>query len=224
MTRTQKRYSGVVVPMMTPFTANGKVDTPSIARLTNHVVAHGTHPFVLGTTGEAVSIARSQRMKVVEATVFAVQGRATVYAGISGNALEDVVAEANCYATLGVDVVVSTMPSYYPVDEIQIIRYFTQLADSLHVPLIVYNIPATTHLSIPVSVADQLSQHPNIIGFKDSERGVERIAEATTLWKDRADFSYFMGWALMSRQALAQGADGIIPSSGNVAPAVYRKI
>jgi 4-hydroxy-tetrahydrodipicolinate synthase len=219
-----KKYSGVVVPMMTPFTAQHTVDAAAVHTLVNHLIDHQTQPFILGTTGEAASIPFSERKRTVVETVKAVNKRTLLYAGIPGNSLADAVEEGKQYYDLGVDVLVATMPSYYPVAPDQMLRYFEALATQLPCPLIIYNIPATTHLSIPLAVIDQLSQHPNIVGLKDSEKGVERIAEATALWKNRSDFSYLLGWALMSRQAIEQGADGIVPSSGNLAPAVYRKL
>jgi dihydrodipicolinate synthase/N-acetylneuraminate lyase len=220
--RTEKRYAGVVVPMMTPFESNLQVDIKALHTLITHVVENNCRPFVLGTTGEAVSIPRSERKIVVKETVRAVDGNALVYAGISGNSLQETIEEGNVYAALGADVLVSTMPSYYPVDDAQMIRYFEQLADGLKRPLIIYNIPATTHLSIPVAVVEKLSTHPNIVGFKDSEKSEERIKSITDIFKDNENFSYLMGWALKSQTALEQGADGIIPSSGNLAPLVYR--
>jgi 4-hydroxy-tetrahydrodipicolinate synthase len=222
--KTEKRYSGVVVPMMTPFTAQHTIDEAAVQKLVDHLITGKTHPFILGTTGEAASIPRQQRTRLVTAAVKANSGRALVYAGVSGNSLQDAVEGGKTYHDLGADVLVSTMPSYYPVAPEQMLRYFTALADALPCPVVLYNIPATTHLSIPLDVVEQLSEHPNIVGFKDSEKGVERIATATALWKDREDFSYLLGWALQSRSALEQGADGIVPSSGNLAPGVYRKI
>jgi dihydrodipicolinate synthase/N-acetylneuraminate lyase len=160
----------------------------------------------------------------VEATVAATQKRSLVYAGISGNCLYDSIEEAKAYYNLGVDVCVATMPYYYSVEADQMVRYFEQLADALPCPLILYNIPATTHLSLPLEVVDRLSRHPQIRGFKDSEKGQERMEAAIHLWKDRADFSYLLGWAAMSQKALSLGADGIVPSSGNLIPAVYQRI
>ncbi len=160
----------------------------------------------------------------MQATVKAAAGRSLVYAGISSNSQQDSIEEGKAWFDLGADVLVATMPSYYPVAPAQMLRYFEALATQLPCPLIIYNIPATTHLSIPIEIVDQLSAHPNIVGFKDSEKGVERITAATTLWKQREDFSYLLGWALMSQSALEQGADGMVPSTGNLAPAVYRGI
>lgn len=220
----KKRFNGVVVPMVTPFSQDFKVDEAAVTRITAHITSYGAHPFVLGTTGESASIAKEERIKLVAAVVKASPDTSTVYAGISGNCLSEVIAEAKLFADLGIDALVSTMPSYYPVDGDQMLRYFEQLADEVPLPLIIYNIPATTHLSIPLDVVAQLSQHPNILGFKDSEKGEERMIDAISRWKDREDFSYLLGWALKSQQAMFLGADGIVPSTGNLAPGLYQSI
>jgi dihydrodipicolinate synthase/N-acetylneuraminate lyase len=219
-----KKFSGVVVPMISPFTPEMTIDIEAVNNIVNHLVDYGAHPFVLGTTGESASISKKERQVLVKATVSATTNRKTVYAGISGNCFSEVVEEAKIFADLGVDALVSTMPSYYPVDNDQQLRYFELLANAISLPLIIYNIPATTHLSIPLEVADKLSHHPNILGFKDSEKGVERVKDAINLWKDRPDFSYLLGWALMSQEAMLLGADGIVPSTGNLSPGLYQKI
>lgn len=219
----KKRFSGVVVPMITPFTPQFKIDVDAVDKIVSHLTSYGTHPFLLGTTGESVSVAREERIKFVSAARSAAR-KSTLYAGISGNCLAEVIEEAKLFADLGADALVSTMPSYYPVDMDQMLRYFEALADAVPIPLIIYNIPATTHLSIPLEVVDTLSAHENIMGFKDSEKGEERMIEAISRWKDKADFSYLLGWALKSQQALFLGADGIVPSTGNLAPGLYQTI
>lgn len=220
----EKKYSGVVVPMITPFNDKHEIDQAAAERIVNHLIQYDAHPFVLGTTGESVSICPQERAKLLRTTVQATASRKTVYAGISGNCFSSVLEEAKAFSDLGADVLVSTMPSYYPVDEDQMIRYFEELANAVSLPLIVYNIPSTTHLSIPLSVAEKLSHHQNIVGFKDSEKGESRVEEAIKLWKDRSDFSYLLGWAVMSHKAMAWGADGMVPSTGNLTPGLYRII
>lgn len=210
--------------MITPFTEKLKIDADAVVRITDYLIQYGAHPFVLGTTGESASIAKSERLALVKTTVAAAKGRKTVYAGISGNCFSEVVDEAKAFADLGADALVSTMPSYYPVDNDQMLRYFEALAYAVPLPLIIYNIPATTHLSIPLEVADQLSFHPNIFGFKDSEKGADRVRAAIELWRDNPDFSYLLGWALMSQEAMLLGADGIVPSTGNLSPGLYQSI
>jgi dihydrodipicolinate synthase/N-acetylneuraminate lyase len=219
-----KKYSGVVVPMITPVNEYHKIDTGAVERLVSHISDNNTHPFILGTTGESASIARSEKQVLVKEAVKAAKGKGTIYAGISGNSVFDSIEEAQRYHDLGAQVFVSTMASYYPVEPDQILRYFILLADAIPGPLVIYNIPGTTHLSIPVEVVDLLSQHPNIVGFKDSERSTERLESCLSLWKERADFSYLTGWAAQSFQAMKLGADGLVPSTANLAPELYHAI
>lgn len=217
----KKKFSGVVVPMITPVNADLTIDVAATERLVTYLTSNGTAPFILGTTGESASIGRSEKRKLVEATVKAAAGKSLIYAGISGNAIMDSIEDAHHYHDLGANVFVATMTSYYPADADQMLRYFTMLADKVPAPLIIYNIPATTHLSIPLDIVQQLSMHPNIVGFKDSERSMERLETSVSLWKDRSDFSFLTGWAAQSLRALQIGADGIIPSTGNLAPKLY---
>ncbi|RZA06022.1 MAG: dihydrodipicolinate synthase family protein [Moraxellaceae bacterium] len=219
-----KKFKGVVVPMVSPFTKTHIIDVGAVKKITEYLVEHGTQPFVLGTTGESASIAKNERLTLVKETVLAAKGSATVYAGISGNCFAEVLDEAKAFADLGVDALVSTMPSYYPVDDSQMLNYFELLANSVPLPLIIYNIPATTHLSIPLNMVAKLSEHKNIYGFKDSEKGAERVREAIDRFKNREDFSYLLGWALMSQEAMLLGADGIVPSTGNISPGLYQRI
>jgi len=104
------------------------------------------------------------------------------------------------------------------------LKFYEKLVESIPGPMIVYNITITTHMSIPLDVVDKLSQHPRIVGLKDSEKNEERFKEAIGMWKDRSDFSHFTGSAALSTMALLLGSDGIVPSTGNFVPKVYRDL
>ena len=125
---------------------------------------------------------------------------------------------------LGVDVVVACVPSYYPLTSDDILGYFEKLIEHIPGPLMLYNIPMTTGVSIPLETIDRLSHHPKIIGLKDSLKDTERMKQAIALWKDREDFSYLSGCTALSCTTLALGADGIVPSVGNIAPALFSKL
>jgi 4-hydroxy-tetrahydrodipicolinate synthase len=217
----QKKYRGVVVPMITPFTEDGKIDLEAAKRVAEHIVAGGASAFVLGTTGEAASVPNSQRAAFVEATVQQTAGRTFTYAGIASNCFADSVEAAKRYFDVGVDVVVANLPSYYPLVADHMLRFYERLVESISGPLVVYNITITTHMSIPLDVVDKLSSHPRIVGYKDSERNEERFKEAIGMWKDREDFSHFTGSAALSTMAVLLGSDGLVPSTGNFVPDVY---
>lgn len=217
-----KKYSGVVVPVVTPLKAGLSLDEEAAIKILQHLSEYDTQAFILGTTGEAASLPVSVKEDYIKLAGKLKKPGTHLYAGISSNCLEESLEMANHCATNYVDVVVATVPSYYALTELQAKKYFEQLADKSPLPVVIYNIPATTHVSLSLSMLNELSHHPNIVGAKDSERSDERLAQSIALWKNRNDFSHFVGWAARSAQALIDGSDGIIPSTGNLTPAVYR--
>lgn len=220
----KQRYRGVIVPLVSPLLEDGSADVESTERLVDHVSSNGCAPFALGTTGESASLSMDNKVKLVKAAVSGASGRQVVYAGISDNCTEGCLELAHRFADAGANVAVAHLPSYYPLKEAHMRDWYLRLADTCPLPLMLYNIPVTTNMSIPISLIDELSTHPNIVGFKDSERGEERFEEACTLWKDREDFTFHIGWAARSYEGLRMGADGIVPATANLIPAAFRAI
>jgi len=221
MKRT-KLYHGVVVPMITPFTSNGIIDEEAVHKITNAIVSCGAFPFIIGTTGESASISIQEKSKYVQYLAKTYSGKTTLYAGISSNCQTDSIEAAKKYFDLGIDAVVATLPSYYILTSDQILKYFETLADNIPGPVIIYNIVATTHMSIPIDVVDKLSYHPRIVALKDSERDIRRLDKSIELFKEREDFSLLIGWAAQSAYGLLNGADGIVPSTGNIVPKMFQ--
>ncbi|WP_205510076.1 dihydrodipicolinate synthase family protein [Longitalea arenae] len=219
-----KKYKGVVVPAVTPLTARLTLDEGAVERMLANFRKHHVAPFILGTTGEAASLPQQIKQDYLKTAARLKQPGDVLYAGISSNVLEESIAFANRCFDAGVDVVVATLPNYYPLTAAQIKTYFEQLAEKVPGPLMIYNIPPTVHMSIPLEIVEALSHHPNIVGLKDSERNEERLLAALQLCAQRNDFSYFAGWAAQSAQTLLKGGDGIIPSTGNFAPGVYEEL
>lgn len=220
----KQTYRGVIVPMISPLDESGNIDERSVRKIVENLVRNRCSPFVAGTTGESASLTDSQKDQLVRITVDAAAGQELVYAGIADNCYEASLDQAQRFRDAGANVLVSHLPCYYPIDDEQMRAYFSRLADDSPLPVILYNIPVTTNLSIPHSVIDDLSHHENIVGLKDSERGDDRLAESLRLWRDREDFTFHLGWAAKSSYGLQNGLDGIVPSSGNLTPALYRKI
>jgi dihydrodipicolinate synthase/N-acetylneuraminate lyase len=219
-----KKYTGVIVPAVTPLTDKMKLDEKAVANLFALFYKHNIAPFILGTTGEAASLPLQLKKDYILAAEKNKKMGTLLYAGISFNVLAESVEFAAYCCLHAVDVVVATLPSYYALTEKQMVNYFTTLANNISLPLFIYNIPATTHMSIPLSVIDELSQHKNIVGLKDSERSEERMLQALQLWNKREDFHYILGWAAKSADALLNGADGLVPSTGNLHPEIYEEM
>ncbi len=219
-----KRFSGVVVPMVTPLKEDLTVDIDAVSMLVKLFEKNNIHPLVLGTTGESTSISELESLRLLQAAVEAKGKSQHVYAGLVGNQVEDVIQRGNRYIELGADCVVATLPSYYSLSPKQMALFYKTLADKISGPVMMYNIKATTQMSIPLDVIDELSEHPNIWGLKDSERDEKRLETCINTFKNNENFSFFCGWGAQGANSLKLGADGIVPSTGNYVPEMYNKI
>ncbi len=218
-----KQYAGVVVPMVTPV-RDGAVDLEAVRTIIRSFAEAGVDALVLGTTGEGNLVSQGETILLTDAAVEAAEGKIRIYAGVTGLCLKEQISQIEGFARAGADVAVAILPSYYALTEEQMVGYYTALADASPLPVMLYNILATTHLSIPVEAVRKLSMHPNIVGLKDSERDLERMAACIDIARDREDFSYFCGWAAQSAHSLELGADGIVPSTGNFVPKHFRAL
>ena len=216
-----KKYTGIIIPAITPLTEKLQIDEAAVSKLFALFYQQNISPFILGTTGESASLPLQLKKDYVIAAGKNKKMGSLLYAGIGSNVLAESIDFASYCSLHAVDVVVATLPSYYGLTEKQMLKYFTILANSISLPLFIYNIPATTHMSIPLPVIDELSKHKNIVGIKDSERSEERMLRSLQLWRDRKDFHYILGWAAKSADALLNGADGLVPSTGNLYPEIY---
>ena len=217
----EKKYSGVIVPMVTPVTEDGTIDQDAVTRITKYLITHNAAPFILGTTGESASIPEEYKADFVKNVVRSTASQILTYAAVSGNCLKTSIEAAKRYFDLGIDVVVAHPPGFYPLTDNHLQKYYETLIENIPGPLIVYNIPLVTRISIPLDVVEKLSQHRRIVGLKDSEQDKARHDEAIDRWADRDDFSHLIGWATISADGLLLGSDGLVPSTGNLFPQLY---
>lgn len=213
-----------IVPLVTPFRADGAVDEPAVRRLVDHVIAGGCQAMMVsGTTGEAASMSLALRLTLIEVAVKHAAGRAVVFAGIGDNSFAQSVALAHGAFSAGADAVVAHLPSYYPIGPVDIEAYFQALVAQVDGPMYLYNIPQTTRLSIPLEVVERLSRDPRIPGIKDSEPDAARQEQVAAQFAGREDFAVFCGSIGFTATALRAGADGYVPSVGNIAPRLTRE-
>jgi 2-dehydro-3-deoxy-D-pentonate aldolase len=216
--KTSPKHHGVIVPLVTPVNATGELDEAAATRLVDHLASNGCGMLVLGTTGEVASLPYALRLRYVEIAVQTAAKRTPVFACIASNCVSVSIDAANAYLAAGADAVVGILPNYFKLEPAEILAYFERLSAGIRGPLMVYNMPATTGMSIPLDVIETLSHLPNVTGLKDSEGTAGRREEVAKRFGGRADFSLFMGIAAHSIPALRLGFDGLVPSSGNLYP------
>ncbi|HEX9046826.1 MAG TPA: dihydrodipicolinate synthase family protein [Verrucomicrobiae bacterium] len=214
------KYHGAVVPLVTPLSPDGGLDEPALERLVDSQLAGGVAGiFVLGTTGEGMHAPRKLRQRIVELTVRRAAQRALVFAGLGDVRLADL-SEANQFLHLGADAVVAHPPISEKVSPEQLAGWYRSLLSGLQGPLLLYNMPMTTGISIPLDAVEQLLGHPKLAGIKDSENNPKRLQELLGRFGGKEDFSVFVGVGALMEQGLKLGADGIVPSVGNLIPDV----
>ena len=212
------------MPMITPFTAQGALDEPALDRLVDSLVAGGVEGiFVLGTTGEGAHVPRALRKKLVERTVRHSAKRALVFAGLGAVRRADV-SEANEFFHAGADAVVAHPPISEKVPLEKLAGWYESLLNRLEGPLLIYNMPMTTGISIPLDAVEKLLGHPKLAGIKDSENNPQRVEELLKRFGGKKDFSVFIGVGALMEKGLKLGADGIVPSVGNLIPGVCQQL
>jgi len=214
------KYSGAVVPLVTPFAGPGLLDEAALARLVELQITGGVAGiFVLGTTGEGAHVPRESRRRLVAETVKLVQKRAMVFAGL-GDIRKADPTEANEFFCDGADAVVAHPPVSENVPAAKLRGWYESLLERLEGPMLLYNMPMTTQVSIPLDTVEQLMGHPKLAGIKDSENNPQRHQELLQRFGGKKGFSVFIGVGALMQTGLKQGADGIVPSVGNLIPDV----
>lgn len=208
--------------MVTPVTGTGALDEPAAARLIEFLIAGGVDGiFVLGTTGEGAMVPPAARQRLVELTVAQARRRALIYVGI-GDAPVEGAAVSNAFLRAGADVIVARPPVTHPVE--QLLPWYRALLDQLEGPLIIYNMPMMSKVSVPLDVIGSLLGHPKLVGIKDSENNAFRLEELLRRFGNRPDFAVFVGVGALMEEGLKLGAVGIVPSVGNLIPEVCRNL
>ncbi|MGN6368950.1 MAG: dihydrodipicolinate synthase family protein [Phycisphaerae bacterium] len=223
-----KTFSGVIVPMGSPFTMDGRIDRDAVHRVVSHLIKGGVHGvFILGTMGEGLSVPVQERVKLVSATAEALTSlgsNAPFYVNISGICLRDSIDESKRFldASNGrISTFVAHPPFYYPIGPAEIRRYYDVLVESVPGPLMLYNIPQTTKVSIPIDVVKAFADHPKVVGMKDSDGDRERVLQMLESTGPRDDFSFVIGSGLLATEGIQRGAAGMVVSGANLAPVLW---
>ncbi|HEX5704103.1 MAG TPA: dihydrodipicolinate synthase family protein [Pyrinomonadaceae bacterium] len=217
--------SGVLLPMTTPFTATEDVDVAALnANIDRWNPAGISGYVVLGSTGERVNLDEREYLQVIEATRAAVPETMTFIVGAGQQSTRGTIAEIGRAAKAGAEAVLVITPHYYrnAINQQTLIEHYTAVADAVSVPVILYSMPDLTGIKIEPETAARLSEHPNIIGLKDSSNDVAKMRE--TVETVQEGFAVTVGNGTVFREALQAGAVGGILAVGCVVPELCLEI
>ncbi|MDQ4213103.1 dihydrodipicolinate synthase family protein [Microbacterium capsulatum] len=219
------RYQGIIPPVLTPRTADGRIDVESLRRVTAHLVDGGVDGlFVLGSSGEVPYLTTGERDLVVTTVIDEAAGRVPVLAGANEQTTARVVAEAERLHGLGIDALVVTTPYYALSNQAEVAEHFRTVRSRVDLPLFAYDVPVRTHLKLSSAVIRELAEDGVIAGLKDSSGDDVAFRLTTLATADLPEFRVFTGHEVVVDGALLGGADGAVPGLANVDPAGYARL
>ena len=213
----QSKLSGAGAAMITPFTADGRVDYEALARMIDYVIEGGVDYIVaLGTTAETPTLYMPERAVIAMFITNQIAGRVPLVMGCGGNSTSEVLDQLREFDLRGADAILSVTPYYNKATQRGLVRHFTAVADAVDRPLIVYNVPSRTGVSCTAETYAVLAQHPNIVGVKEASGSFALIQETLNLCGD--GFSVWSGNDEDTAAVCALGGAGVISVAANIVP------
>lgn len=210
---------GVLPALPVPFTDNQEIDLQGLQKLLCYVLDEGVQGlWILGSSGEFTALSTEEKRLIIELTVKQVAGRVPVIVGVGANTLRDVVRNAEEAWSLGADACSVLLPFFFVPDEIEAIRFLREVAQAVPLPVIIYDIPSSTKVKLDPSTFLELSDSPNIIGFKDSSSDFARFQYLLLGVREKTTWKLFQGDERFIGSSLLWGADGVVAALGSIAP------
>ncbi len=215
--RNKSVFTGSCCAIITPFDKNGNPDFVSMGEIVEQQISGGTDAIcVCGTTGESAAMNDKEHISVVEFVANKVNGRVPVIAGAGSNDTRHGIELCKDIEAIGVDALLLVTPYYNKTSQRGLIKHYTVTAESVNLPIIVYNVPGRTGLNITASTLNTLADIPNIVGIKEASGNMAQVVEMMSVCGDKLDF--YSGCDEINVPIAAMGGKGAISVLANVAP------
>jgi len=220
---SQQAFAGAHVAIVTPFRDDGEVDWAAWSRLVDWHAASGTTGIVVGgTTGESPTLADSELLELARRARTQAAGRMQVIVGCGTNSTAATVERVRRYSAEGVDGLLLVTPAYNKPTQEGLYRHFEAAAHAATVPVILYNVPVRTAVDMLPETVARLARVPRIVAIKEAVPQMSRVQELRAHCPPA--FGILSGDDATAREAMANGAGGVISVTGNVAPAAMSQM
>jgi len=209
-------FKGAIVAIVTPF-KNGKVDEEALRGLIEFQIENGTDAIVpCGTTGESPVLSHEEHDRVIEITVDAVKKRVPVIAGTGSNSTAEAVRLTKHAQEVGADGALVVCPYYNRPTQEGLYQHYKKLAESVPIPIIVYNIQSRTGVNMNTDTLARLAKIKNIVGVKEASGSLRQMADVIAACSK--DFLVLSGDDFFTYPLMCLGGHGVISVVSNVAP------
>ncbi len=215
-------FTGANVAIITPFDESG-INYEEFGKIIDHQIENGTDAITLvGTTGEGSTLSDKEHREAIAFGVERVNGRVPVIAGTGSNDTSYAVELCKFAAAEGVNGLLTVTPYYNKTTQAGLVKHFSALADATDKPIILYNVPSRTGISIAPATYAELAKHPNVNGAKEASGNLSTIAESMALCGE--DLNFWSGNDDQIVPIMALGGKGVISVLSNVAPSVAHEM
>ena len=210
-------FKGAGVALVTPMNSDGSVNYDELEKLIEFQIENGTDAIIsCGTTGESATLSSQERNNLIEFTVKKVGGRIPVIAGTGCNNTKQALENSLSAEKLGVDGLLIVTPYYNKTSQSGLIKHYEYIADRVKTPIILYNVPSRTGVSIKPQTYLKLSKHENIVAVKEASGDISSLAETISLCKD--NLAVYSGNDDQTVPILSLGGIGVISVFSNICP------
>ena len=207
-------FEGVSVAIVTPF-RNGEVDLEAFSRIVNHLLEGGVDGLVVcGCTGEAATLTTEERDELWRAALELARGKAFVVAGTGTNNTKTSIELTERAAALGVDGAMLITPYYNKPGPDGMFKHYSSVADATDLPLILYNVPSRTGISLSPDLVARLSQIEKVVAIKEAGGSLDQVSQIRSL----CPLTILSGDDSLTLPMLSVGAKGVVSVAGHVAP------
>ncbi|MFM2481928.1 dihydrodipicolinate synthase family protein [Celerinatantimonas sp. YJH-8] len=220
----QQPISGVNAAIITPMNAQGEVDYEQLKVQVDRQKKCGNNIFCGGTNGEFFALTTEERIKVAQTCYEQAAGTINVTAHIGAVSLAETLKLGHAMEKLGLKAVSVITPWFAKLRDQDLISYFTQVADTINLPIYLYNIPARTGNTITPEVAHKLADHPNIFGIKDSAGSYDSLHAFHLVSQQHDNFGVLTGPDSLILKGFQEGSCGCISGIANIIPELVQKV
>lgn len=213
-------FQGALTAMITPF-RDGKLDDNRLRQQVERQIEGGIDGLVpVGTTGESPTLDFEEHERVIELTVRTAAGRVPVIAGVGANATTEALQLHEFAKKAGADGGLSVNPYYNKPSQEGLYRHFMTLADRVDLPIVLYNIPGRTGITMSAQTVARLAKHPNIVAIKEATGSMDMTSEIASL----CDITVLSGDDSLTLPLMSIGAKGVISVLSNLIPAQIKQL
>ena len=209
-------FKGCGTALVTPFTNDG-INYEELRKLIEFQILEGIDSLIIcGTTGESSTMTLEEKKSVIEFSVKIANGRVPIIAGTGGNNTKEAINLSKYAQSVGVDGLLLVTPYYNKTTQAGLIKHFSEIAQSVHLPIILYSVASRTGLNIEPETCLELSKIPNIVAIKEASGNIAQVAKIAQLCKD--DLAIYSGNDDQIVPILSLGGLGVISVLSNIYP------